>query len=104
MRGTIPTYVAVTSGKVHDVRMLDALPVTEGAIYTMGKAYTDFARLHALNRQGAFLIPRAKDNLRYKRSLLTAIEPNLLNSGFDLYLKRSRGPDFSTSASLNEGI
>ncbi len=67
LRGTIPTYIAVTKGKVHDVRMLDSLPVTEDAIYTMDKSYTDFSRLYALHRQGAFFVIRAKDNLRCKR-------------------------------------
>jgi hypothetical protein len=67
LRGTIPTYVAVTTGKVHDVRMLDALPVTEDAIYTMDKAYVDFSRLYALHQQDAFFVIRAKDNLRFKR-------------------------------------
>jgi len=67
LRGTIPTYVAVTAGKVHDVRVLDTLPVTEEAIYTMDKAYVDFSRLHALHQKGAFFVIRAKDNLRFKR-------------------------------------
>ncbi len=67
LRGTIPTYVTVTTGKVHDVRMLDALPVTEDAIYTMDRAYIDFSRLHALHQQGAFFVVRAKDNLRFRR-------------------------------------
>ena len=67
LRGAIPTYVTVTTGKVHDVRMLDALPVTEDAIYTMDRAYIDFSRLHALHRQGAFFVVRAKDNLRFRR-------------------------------------
>ena len=67
LRGTIPTYVTVTTGKVHDVRILDTLPVTEDAIYTMDRAYIDFSRLHALHRQGAFFVVRAKDNLRFKR-------------------------------------
>jgi hypothetical protein len=52
LRGIIPTNVAVTTGKIHDVRMLDVLPVTEDAIYTMDKAYTDFSQLYALHRQG----------------------------------------------------
>jgi len=67
LRGAIPTYVTVTTGKVHDVRMLDSLPVTEDAIYTMDRAYIDFARLHTLHQQGAFFVVRAKDNLRFKR-------------------------------------
>ncbi|MCD6580920.1 MAG: IS4 family transposase [Desulfuromusa sp.] len=67
LRGTIPTYVTVTTGKVHDVRMLDALPVTENAIYTMDRAYIDFSRLYKLHQQGAFFVVRAKNNLRSKR-------------------------------------
>ncbi len=67
LRGAIPTYVTVTTGKVHDVRMLDALPVTEDAIYTMDRAYIDFSRLYALHQQGAFFVVRAKDNFRFKR-------------------------------------
>jgi len=67
LRGTIPTYVTVTTGKVHDGRLLDALPVTEDAIYAMDRAYIDFARLHTLHQQGAFFVVRAKDNLRFKR-------------------------------------
>jgi len=67
LRGMIPTYVAVTTGKIHDVRMLDDIPVTEDAIYTMDRAYIDFARLYALHQQGAFFVVRAKDNFRFKR-------------------------------------
>jgi hypothetical protein len=67
LRGSIPTYVAVTTGKIHDVRMLDGMPVTKEAIYAMDKAYTDFSRLYTLHRQGAFFVIRAKDNLRFKR-------------------------------------
>lgn len=67
LRGMIPTYVAVTTGKIHDVRMLDDLPISEDAIYTMDRAYIDFARLHTLHQQGAFFVVRAKDNFRFKR-------------------------------------
>lgn len=67
LRGIIPTFVAVTTGKVHDVKMLDEMPVTEDAIYTMDRGYVDFARLYAIHQQGAFFVVRAKDNLRYQR-------------------------------------
>ena len=67
LRGSIPTFVAVTAGKVHDVRMLDEMPVTEDAIYTMDRGYVDFARLYAIHKQGAFFVVRAKENLRYQR-------------------------------------
>ena len=67
LRGSIPTFIAVTTGKVHDVRMLDEMPVSEDAIYTMDRGYVDFARLYAIHKQGAFFVIRAKENLKFKR-------------------------------------
>ena len=67
LRGPIPTWVAITTGKVHDVRMLDEMPVTKDAFYAMDKGYIDFARLFAIHQQGAFFVIRAKDNLKCKR-------------------------------------
>ena len=67
LRGSIPTFVAVTPGKVPDVRMLDQMPVSEDAIYAMDRGYADFARLYAIHKQGAFFVVRAKDNLKFKR-------------------------------------
>jgi len=67
LRGPIPTWVAITTGKVHDVRMLDHLPVEKDSIYAMDRGYVDFTRLYAVHRQGAFFVVRAKDNLKCKR-------------------------------------
>ena len=67
LRGSIPTFVAVTPGKVPDVKMLDEMPVSEDAIYTMDRGYVDFARLYAIHKQGAFFVVRAKENLKFKR-------------------------------------
>ena len=67
LRGPIPTWVSITTGKVHDVRMLDQLPVEKDAIYAMDRGYVDFARLFSINKQGAFFVVRAKDNLKCKR-------------------------------------
>ncbi len=67
LRGPIPIWVTITTGKVHDVRMLDQLPVEKDAIYTMDRGYVDYARLYGIHQQGAFFVVRAKDNLKYKR-------------------------------------
>jgi len=67
LRGPIPTWVAITTGKVHDVRMLDQLPVEKDAFYTMDRGCVDFARLYTIHQQGAFFVVRAKDNLKCKR-------------------------------------
>jgi transposase len=67
LRGIIPTFVAITIGKVNDVKLLDKLPVQEDAIYAMDRGYIDYARLYAVHKQGAFFVIRAKDNLKFKR-------------------------------------
>ena len=67
LRGPIPTWVTITTGKVHDVRMLDQLPVQKDAIYAMDRGYVDYARLYGIHQQGAFFVVRAKDNLKYRR-------------------------------------
>ena len=67
LRGSIPTFVAITTGKVNDVRMLDKMPVQEDAVYTMDRGYIDYARLYAIHKQGAFFVVRAKDNLKFQR-------------------------------------
>jgi hypothetical protein len=67
LRGIIPTFVAITTGKVNDVKLLDKMPVQVDAIYTMDRGYVDYARLYAVHKQGAFFVIRAKDNLKFKR-------------------------------------
>lgn len=67
LRGPIPVWVAITTGKVHDVKMLDVMPVTKDAFYTMDKGYVDFARLYDIHKQGAFFVIRAKENLKCRR-------------------------------------
>ncbi len=67
LRGTIPTMVYITGGRVHDVNILDNLLIEPGAIYIMDRAYTDFARLHVLHQHCAFFVIRAKTNFNFKR-------------------------------------
>jgi hypothetical protein len=67
LRGSIPTVVIITDGKVHDVNILDELIFEPGAIYIMDRAYTDFERLFRMHQSQAFFVIRAKDNLHYHR-------------------------------------
>ena len=67
LRGNIPCFLRVSHGKMHDVNILDELPIEPGAFYVMDKAYIDFARLYRLHRQAAFFLTRAKKNLDYNR-------------------------------------
>lgn len=67
LRGNIPSFIAITDGKVHDVNILDALIPEAGAIYVMDKAYLDFERLYNLHSSAAFFVTRAKSNTQLKR-------------------------------------
>jgi hypothetical protein len=67
LRGSIPSFIHVSDGKLHDVHALDLLAPEPGAIYVMDRGYVDFARLHRLHLAGAFFVTRAKSNLKAHR-------------------------------------
>jgi len=67
LRGNIPTIVFITPGKVHEVNLLDQIPIEAGAIYLLDRAYGDFARLYRIHQSSAFFVTRAKGNFRFER-------------------------------------
>ena len=64
---SMPVFIAVTSGRVHDLKLLDAIIPEPGSFFIMDRAYIDYARLHRIQRALAFFVIRAKENLQYKR-------------------------------------
>ena len=64
LRGNIPCFIHVSTGKMHDVNALDFLPLEPGAFYVMDRGYIDFARLHVFQANMAFFVTRAKKNLQ----------------------------------------
>ena len=67
LRGSIPAFVIITHGKVHEVTILDELIIEAGAIYIMDRGYLDFGRLYKIHRSLAFFVTRAKSNFKFKR-------------------------------------
>ncbi|PDV98332.1 IS4 family transposase [Candidatus Viridilinea mediisalina] len=67
LRGNIPTFIHISDGKLHDVNVLDILPIEAGSFYVMDRGYVDFRRLHAFTQRAAFFVIRAKTNLQYDR-------------------------------------
>lgn len=67
LRGSIPTFIHISDGKTHEVRILDALTPEPGAFYLFDRGYLDFARLHTFHEAGSFFLIRAKRGLRFKR-------------------------------------
>ena len=67
LRGSIPTFIHISDGKMHDVNVLDMLAFEAGAFYVMDRGYVDFARLHTLHQAGAFFVTRAKSPMDARR-------------------------------------
>ena len=68
LRGSIPTFIEVSDGKLHDVNILDEILPEAGSFYVMDRGYVDFTRLHAFHRCGAFFVTRTKaDVLLHRR-------------------------------------
>jgi hypothetical protein len=67
LRGSIPTVVIITHGKVHEVNILDQLSFEAGAFYVMDRGYLDFARLYKLHLASAFFVTRARKRFDFQR-------------------------------------
>ena len=67
LRGSIPSFIHISDGKLHDVNVLDLLVPEAGAFYIMDRAYLDFERLYMLAQMGAFFVTRAKLNMDARR-------------------------------------
>jgi len=46
LQGSIPVFISITDGSVHDVNALDQIAFEPGSIYVMDRGYVDFSRLY----------------------------------------------------------
>ena len=75
LRGSIPEFVHISDGKLHDVNVLDLLPLLPGAFYVMDRGYIDFARLYAMHQAMAFFVTRARRKFQFARRYSRAADP-----------------------------
>lgn len=66
LRGNIPSFIHISDGKLHDVKVLDLLLAEPGAFYVMDRGYLDYERLYQLDQAKAFFVIRAKSNLQFR--------------------------------------
>jgi hypothetical protein len=66
LRGNIPCFLRVSTGKMADVQALDDLLLQAGAFYLMDRGYIDFGRLYRFQLSLAYFVTRAKKNLDYR--------------------------------------
>ena len=67
LRGNIPSFIAITQGRVHEVNIIDELIPEAGAIYILDRGYLDFQRLYTLHQCGCFFVVRARANTSLRR-------------------------------------
>jgi hypothetical protein len=67
LRGSIPSFIHISDGKLHELNVLDLLLPEAGAFYVMDRGYHDLARLYALGQAGSFFVTRAKHNMAARR-------------------------------------
>ena len=74
LRGSIPEFILISDGKMHDVNVLDYLVPLPGAYYVMDRGYLDFQRLYEINICQAFFVTRAKNNFKFKRRYSRSVD------------------------------
>jgi hypothetical protein len=67
IKTSIPAFVHITEGSVHDLNTLDVLLYEPGGFYILDRGYIDYKRLYNIHQQKAFFVTRAKDNFRFIR-------------------------------------
>jgi hypothetical protein len=77
LRGSIPSFIHITEGKTHDVRILDVLPIEPGSFYILDRGYLDYSRLYTLHQGRAFFVTRAKSNLQSRRLRSRAVDKTM---------------------------
>ncbi|ANT64934.1 IS4 family transposase [Prosthecochloris sp. CIB 2401] len=77
LRGNIPSFIAITDGKVHDVNILDLLIIEPGSFYIMDRGYVDFDRLFQIHKAQGFFVIRAKSNLSFRRQYSHSADKSL---------------------------
>ena len=68
VKTSIPCFVHITDGTVHDVNALDLIKYEMGGFYVLDRAYLDFERLFAINAFGAFFVTRPRSRFDFTRT------------------------------------
>lgn len=68
LRGTIPSFIVVTDGRQHDLKVAkqSKLPLSPDSILVMDKAYIDYQWLYEKHSEGVFFVTRASESCNYE--------------------------------------
>jgi hypothetical protein len=74
LRGSIPTFILVTNGRVNDKTILDHVTLEVGAFYIMDRGYIHFKRLYRITTSAAFFVIRGHTKMRFRRRTSRAVD------------------------------
>lgn len=77
LRGSIPEFIHISDGKLHDVNILDILIAQPGSFYLMDRGYVDFARLYTMHQASAFFVTRSKRRFQFKRRYSRPVDKSI---------------------------
>jgi len=75
LRGSIPSFVRITHGRISDVSTMDQLLYEAGSSYVMDRAYVDFQRLRRIHQAGAFFVTRSWRNTQCRAVDSQPVDP-----------------------------
>ena len=64
---SIPDFIHISDGKMHDVNILDYITIIADSFYILDRGYVDYERLYRIHKTEAFFITRAKKNMDFER-------------------------------------
>ena len=74
VRTSIPVFIHITTGSVHDTTAMDELTYEPGSFYIFDRGYVDFERLFVIHESRSYFVIRAKNNLKFKRQYSAAVD------------------------------
>lgn len=77
VQSTIPVFIDITHGKIHDVAALDHIVPEPGSYVVMDRGYMDFARLYHLSQAFTYFVIRARGDLQFQRRGSTPVDKSV---------------------------
>ena len=63
LNGSIPPFISITEGKVHEASTLDWIIFEAGSFYVLNRGYVDFMRLSCRHSVRAYFVTKVKANM-----------------------------------------
>lgn len=75
LKTSIPEFIDITHGKVHDIKFLDLLQFIPDSFYVMDRAYLSFDRMYRIDQVNAYFISRPRKNFNCKLIKSSNVDP-----------------------------